>query len=261
MFFGGRTPRRRGPQKGADLRYDLEITLEEAASGLNPELTVPGFEACDTCQGSGVKPGTQHTGCPRCNGTGELRITKSVGYMHFTEIETCKACQGKGIRIENLCKDCNGVGSVEKPSRIKLKISPGVDNGYSLRLSGRGKPGLLGGPNGDLYVVLHVKPHKLFKRDGSNLYFEAHINFTQAALGTKIFLPTLDGKARLKIPSGTQSETLFRLKRKGVPRLSGWGSGDLFVKVIVRTPKKLTRNQKKLMEELDKELNKEVIFK
>ncbi len=260
MFFGGRGRRRRGPQKGADLRYDLEISLEEAAFGLEKDLKVQGFDVCDTCNGSGAKPGTGPKNCPKCNGTGEVRRTRSFGNMHFTEIQTCNRCHGKGLSIENLCKKCKGKGTVQRLQRIKLKIPPGIDDDYSLRLGGEGEPGIQGGPKGDLYVVVHVKPHKTFEREGDNIFCEAHIGFPQAALGTKIYVPTLDGKAKLKIPAGTQTDTLLRLRGKGVPHLQGWGRGDQFVKVIVRTPTKLTKRQKELIAELTEEMEDKVTF-
>lgn len=253
LFFGGRTRQRYGPRKGADLRYDLEITLEEAAFGLNKDIEVPSFEVCDVCHGTGVKPGTSPRKCPKCNGTGEIRRTRNFGYMHFTEIQICPKCHGKGVLAEDLCEKCKGKGTVQRLSRIKLKIPPGIDDGYSLRLSQKGMPGTRGDPSGDLYIIIHVKPHRLFKRNGSDIFYEAHIGFPQAALGTKIYVPTLEGKARLKIPAGTQSGTLLRLRRKGMPRLHGWGRGDQIVKVIVRTPTKLTRRQKEILTELAKE--------
>jgi molecular chaperone DnaJ len=258
MFFGRGAHRRYGPRKGADLQYDLEITLEEAAFGLSKDVEVPSFDFCDTCHGSGVKPGTGPKKCPKCNGTGEIRRTRSFGYTHFTEIETCNQCHGKGVFIENLCGDCRGTGTVQRLRRIKLKIPPGIDNGYSLRLSGEGEPGIQGGPKGDLYVVVHVKPHEIFKRKGSDLLCEAHVGFPQAALGTEISVPILNGKARLKIPPGTQTGTLFRLRGKGVPHLNGGRRGDQFVKVIVQTPTNLTRRQKELLTELIKEMKDEV---
>jgi len=261
MFFGGRTRGRYGPLKGADLRYDLEISLEEAAFGLEKDIRVPGFDVCDTCHGSGVKPGSGTKNCPRCNGTGEIRQTRNFGYMHFTEIHTCSKCHGKGVSIKNLCTDCKGTGTSSRLHRIKLKIPPGIDDGHSLRLSGEGKPGFKGGPNGDLYVVVRVKPHEIFERNGSNIFCEAHIGLPQAALGTKIHVPTLNGKAKLKIPGGTQTGTVFRLRGKGIPRLNGWGRGDQLVKVIVRTPTKLTGRQKKLLNELAKEMEDKVTFR
>ncbi|MGD8546140.1 MAG: molecular chaperone DnaJ [Candidatus Bathyarchaeota archaeon] len=261
MFFGGRAYRRHSPRKGADLRYDLEISLEEAAFGLEKDLKVQGYDVCDTCHGSGVKPGTGPKNCPKCNGTGEVRRTRNFSNMYFTEIQTCNECHGKGVFVENLCKNCNGKGTVQRLHRIKLKIPPGIDDGYSLRLGGEGQPGTQGGPKGDLYVVVHVKPHEIFERNGDDILCEAHINFSQAALGTKIQVPTLDGKAKLKIPAGTQTGTLLRLRGKGVPHLHGWGKGDQLVKVIIRTPTKLTRNQKKILAELAKEMDDEVTFR
>ncbi|KPV64914.1 MAG: chaperone protein DnaJ [Candidatus Bathyarchaeota archaeon BA1] len=260
MFFGGGARGRYGPRKGEDIRYDLELTLEEAAFGLNTDIEVPGYDICDTCHGSGVKPGTGPKRCPKCNGTGEIRRTRSFGFTHFAEIETCNECHGKGVFIENLCKDCNGTGTVQRLRKIKVKIPPGIDNGYSLRLGGEGRPGVQGGPKGDLYVAVHVKPHKIFKRKGSDILCDAHIGFPQAALGTEIYVPTLDGKARLRIPAGTQTGTLFRLKGKGVPNLHGWGRGDELVRVIVRTPTNLTRRQKELLVELAKEIKEEATF-
>jgi molecular chaperone DnaJ len=260
MFFGGRTRRRHGPQKGADLRYDLEISLEEAALGQEKDLKVQGFDVCDTCHGSGAKPGTSQKNCPKCNGTGEVRRTRNFGNMHFTEIQTCTECHGRGVLIENLCKNCKGKGTVQRTHRIKLKIPPGIDDGYSLRLGGEGQPGTQGGPKGDLYVFLHVKPHRIFERHGDNILYEAQIGFPTAALGTKIYVPTLDGKAKLKIPAGTQTGTLFRLRGKGVPHLHGWGRGDQLVRIIVRTPTKLTRRQKKLIADLAKEMKDEATF-
>lgn len=261
MFFKRSARRRYGRQKGADLQYDLEITLEEAAFGLSKNVEVPGFDICDTCQGSGVKPGTGPKNCQKCKGTGEIRRTRSFGHMQFTEINTCNKCHGRGVFIENLCDDCKGTGNVQRFHRIQLKIPPGIDNGHSLRLRGKGSPGIRGGSSGDLYVVIHVKPHQIFERDGSNVLCEAHISFPQATLGTRIYVPTLEGKAKLKIPAGVQTGTYLRLKGKGVPYLRGWGRGDQLVRVIVRTPTRLTRRQKKLMNELAKEMKEKVTFK
>ncbi len=260
MFFGGRARQRHGPRKGPDLRYDLELTLEEAAFGLERDLELLGFDVCDTCHGSGVKPGTGPKNCPKCNGTGEVRRTRSFGNMHFTEIHECNECHGKGVSVENLCKNCKGEGKVQRLHRIKLKIPPGINDGLSLRLGGKGEPGTQGGPKGDLYVFVHIKPHKIFERDGDDIFCEAHIGFPQAALGTKIYVPTLDGKAKLKIPAGTQTGTLLRLRGKGLPHLRGWGRGDQLVKVIVRTPTKLTQHQKELIAALTEEMEDEVTF-
>ncbi|UCG37422.1 MAG: molecular chaperone DnaJ [Candidatus Bathyarchaeota archaeon] len=260
MFFGGRMRRRGGPKRGVDLRYDIEISLEEAALGISKDVRMPGYQACAVCKGSGIKPGATSNACPKCRGTGQSRITKSFGAMHFTEVRPCKECRGEGINIKNLCKKCGGTGAVERFRKLRLKIPPGIDEGFSLRLEGEGKPGARGGPRGDLYVVVHVKPHRVFKRRGSNILCEAHINFPQAALGSEIYVPTLDGKAKLKIPAGTQTDTLFRLRNKGVPQLRGWGKGDQIVRVIVQTPTKLTRHQKKLLKDLAQEIGDEVTF-
>lgn len=254
MFFGGRGRRRNGPRKGADLRSDVEITLEEAAFGIEKELEVPGFDACESCHGSGMKAGTNSQKCPKCKGTGEIRYAKNFGGMYFTQVQPCGECNGRGVPLGNLCPVCRGTGATQSIHQIKLKIPAGIEDGYSLRLPGEGKPGFKGGPRGDLYVVVHVKSHEIFERRGDDILYEAKISFPQAALGTKIYIPTLHGEAKLKIPSGTQSGTIFRLKGKGVPRLHGWGKGNQFVNVVVRTPKKLTEQQKKLLKKLEKEL-------
>ena len=254
MFFGGRPRRRNGPQKGADLRSDLEITLEEAASGIEKELEVPGFDVCETCKGSGMKPGTESQKCSNCHGTGEVRYSKNLGGMYFTQVQPCSECNGRGFPSKNLCTKCRGSGVTQGIHKIKLKVPAGFEDGVSLRLAGEGKPGFKGGPRGDLYVVVHVKQHKFFERRGDNILYEAQISFPEAALGTKLDVPTLDGEAKLKIPAGTQSGTVFRLKGKGIPHLNGWGKGDQFVNVVVQTPTKLTKQQKKLLKEFEDEM-------
>lgn len=260
MFFGGRARRRYGPQRGADLRYDLEISLKEAAFGLETQVKVPGAVACETCKGTGAKSGTSPKTCPDCNGSGEIRRTRSFGFTRFTEVEPCKKCGGRGIFVENPCEDCKGIGAVRRLRRINVKVPPGIDDGYQLRLGGEGEPGTRGGPSGDLYVSIHLKPHRVFKRRGDDLLCDARIGIAQASLGTKISVPTLDGKAKLKIPAGTQTGTLFRLKGKGVPHLRGWRRGDQLVRVIVKTPTKLTKRQKELLSELASNLDEEVTF-
>ena len=221
MFFGGRTRRRNGARKGADLRSELEITLEEATFGLEKEVEVPGFDNCETCNGSGIKPGTNAQKCSKCSGTGEIRYSRNLGGMYFTQVQPCDQCDGRGIPLKNLCQKCRGTGATQSIHKIKLKVPPGIEDGYSLRLSGEGKPGFRGGPKGDLYVVVHVKPHKILERRRDDILYEAEISFPQAALGTKIKVPTLYGDTRLKIPKGTQSGTIFRLKGKGIPHLRG----------------------------------------
>lgn len=256
MFFGGSGRRRNGPQKGADMRYDIEITLEEAAFGLEKEIKVQGFDVCETCNGSRMKPGTSSQKCQKCNGAGEIQHTRNLGGMYFSQVQPCNECNGRGFPRNNLCQTCRGRGATQSLHKINLKVPAGIEDGYSLRLSGEGKPGIKSGPKGDLYVVVHVKNHKLFERRGDNILFETQISFPQAALGTKIIVPTLFGDAKLKIPSGTQSGTIFRLKGKGLPHLNGWGKGHQFVNVLVQTPVKLTQRQKKLLKDLEKELQK-----
>lgn len=257
MFFGGRPRRRNGPQKGADLRSDLEITLEEAATGIEKELEVPGFDTCEICNGTGMKPGTNSQRCSKCQGTGEVRYSKNLGGMYFTQVRPCGECNGRGFPSENLCQTCRGSGATQAIHKMKLKVPAGFEDGVSLRLAGEGTPGFRGGPRGDLYVVVHVKRHKIFQRRGDDILYEAKISFPQAALGTKLDVPTLDGEAKLKIPAGTQSGTVFRLKGKGIPHLNGWGKGNQFVNVVVETPKKLTKEQKKLLKKLAKEMEQE----
>jgi len=261
MFFGGQGQRRRGPQRGSDLRYDLQITLEEAAFGAKKEIEIPSSEACRVCHGSGVNPSSGNKKCSKCNGMGEIRQTRKMGFAFFTEITTCPVCKGRGIPQEILCKNCGGTGYTRIKKKIELKIPPGVDSGHMLRLGSEGEPGSRGAPKGDLYVVVHVKPHSVFKRDGDSVIFDAYVSFPQAALGTEIDVPVLNGKAKLKIPSGTQTGTMFRLKNKGVPHLQGWGRGDQFVRVNVQTPANLTKRQKELLTELAKEMNGKIPFK
>lgn len=257
-FFGGpfgfgfeRRPY--GPQQGEDLHYDLEITLEEAASGLETEINVPRTETCSTCRGSGAKPGTEHRKCPTCNGTGQTQRVQISGFTRLVQITTCNKCHGKGTVIDTPCKVCRGTGIERRTRKITVKIPPGVDNGSLLRLGGEGEAGIRGGPPGDLFVEIRVKSHKIFKREGSDIICEVPISITQAALGSEVEVPTLNGRAKLKIPPGTQTGTTFRLKGNGIPHLRGYGHGDEYVKVIVRTPTKLTQRQKELLTELAKE--------
>jgi len=258
MFFGGGfrqryRQQRYSPQRGADLQYDLMVTLEEAAFGQEAEISVPQTEVCSICDGSGAKQGTTPRKCPRCNGIGEVRRTRTFGFTHFIEIRTCDACHGTGVIIDHPCEHCHGTGRAKRLRKIMVKIPPGIDSGYRLRLRGEGEAGIRRGPPGDLYVTVHIKPHPVFERDGDNIVCEAKIGFSQAALGAEIEVPTLDSKARVKIPPGTQSGTMFRLRGKGIPHLHGFGRGDEFVRVIVETPTHLTRRQKTLLAELAKE--------
>ena len=247
VFGGGRGGGRRGAaQRGADLRYDLEMTLEEAAEGMTAQLRVPRLEACDACKGSGAAPGTQPETCPGCNGTGQVRYQQGF----FSVARTCGQCRGAGRVIRTPCEQCRGAGRVEREKQIEVKIPAGVETGSRLRLAGEGEAGAQGGPAGDLYVVIHVKEHDLFERQGNNLYASVPITFAQAALGAEVSVETLDAQENLKVPAGTQTGTVFRLKGHGMPVLGGRGRGDLFVSVTVVTPTTLTREQRKLLEQL-----------
>lgn len=257
-FFGGRRDVHYGPEKGVDMRYDLEISLEEVARGLKTEIGVPRNENCRACGGTGAKPGTQPIICPACHGTGQIQHTRSMGFARFVQIVTCDRCNGKSTIIESPCKECHGSGIVKQYRRIRIDVPPGVDAGHHLRLRGEGEAGSRGGPPGDLYVVIHVKPHKIFERDEDDIVCEVPISFFQATLGDEVEVPTLEGKARLKIPPGTQYGTVFRLKGKGLPKLRGFGRGSELVKVIVRTPDRLTGRQKRLLQESAREFGEEL---
>lgn len=255
VFSGARTgSRRSAAQRGADLRYDLEITLEEAAGGMTAQLRIPRLEGCETCKGSGAAEGTQPETCHTCGGTGQVRYQQGF----FSVARTCHACRGAGRVIKNPCPDCNGAGRVEREKQMEVKIPAGVETGSRLRVQGEGEAGTQGGGAGDLYVVIHVAEHEQFERQGSNLYEAVPITFAQAALGSEIFVRTLDSEEKLKIPMGTQTGTVFRLKGKGMPALGGRGRGDLYVSVTVVTPTTLTREQKRLLEQLAEVENKDL---
>ncbi len=245
MFGGGG---RDSGRDGADLRYDLEITLDEAARGIEKEISIRKLAACEHCGGSGAEPGSKRTTCPTCRGAGQIR--RSGGIIVFTQ--TCPACGGAGTKIEKPCSTCRGEGRVPKTTKLTLRIPPGVDTGSRLRSSGSGEAGAAGGSAGDLYVVLTVKDHELFERQGDDLSCEIPIKFTLAAMGGTIEVPTLFGKASLKIPAGTQSGTTFRLRDKGMPSLRGGGHGDQLVRIHVEVPTSLTAEQRRLLEEFAK---------
>lgn len=247
VFGGGRSgSRRSSAQRGADLRYDLEIALEEAAQGMTAQLRIPRLEGCGTCKGSGAAAGTEPETCNTCSGAGQIRYQQGF----FSVARTCHACRGVGRIINNPCAECKGAGRVEREKQMEVKIPAGVETGSRLRVQGEGESGTSGGPAGDLYVVIHVSEHERFERQGSNLYVAVPITFAQAALGAEINVNTLDGEEKLKIPVGTQTGTVFRLKGKGMPALGGRGRGDLFVSATVITPTSLTREQRKLLEQL-----------
>jgi len=245
MFGGGG---RDGGRDGADLRYDLEITLEEAARGAEKEISFRKNVTCERCDGSGAEPGSRKVTCSTCRGAGQIR--RSGGIITFTQ--TCPTCGGAGTRIEKPCSACHGEGRTPKTTKLNVRIPAGVDTGSRLRSSGNGEAGLAGGHAGDLYIVLTVKEHELFERHGDDLYCEIPIKFTLATLGGSIEVPTLFGKASLKIPAGTQSGTTFRLRDKGMPSLRGGRQGDQLVRVHVEVPTSLTSAQRKLLEEFAK---------
>jgi len=245
-FFGTRVARR--PHRGADLEYPLDITLEEAAKGCEKKISIYHTITCSTCKGSGAKPGTGKKTCSQCQGTGQIRYTQAF----FTFSQTCPQCRGMGEVIEAACGQCHGRGKVKKASKISLKIPRGVDTGTSIRVRSKGEAGELGGPSGDLYVVVRLTPHKIFEREGNDLYCEVPLNFVTATLGGEIKVSTLEGKATMKIPPGTQTDRVFRLRGKGVPSLHGHGKGNEYVKVIVQVPARLNEKQKEILREFAK---------
>jgi molecular chaperone DnaJ len=246
-LFGGRRTRRGGAQRGADLRYDLELTLEQAASGHKTKIQVPRLESCENCNGSGAAPGSSINVCNLCAGSGQVRFQQGF----FSVSRTCHQCRGTGRTITHYCKTCQGQGRLEKDHTIEIKIPAGVDTGARLRISGEGEAGTSGGTRGDLYVFLEVKEHELFERQENNLYVNVPISFTQAALGAEIKVPTLvDGEETLRLPEGTQTGSIFRIRGKGIVSLQEHGRGDLFAVVTVQTPAKLNREQRKLFEQL-----------
>lgn len=256
-MFGSRGGRRTTVQRGSDLRYDFEITLEEAANGKDEKLRIPRLEQCGECSGSGAEKGTTAETCVSCKGAGQTRYQQGF----FSVMRTCPNCQGRGQVIRTPCKECKGAGRTEKEKTLEVKIPAGVETGSRLRVSGEGEAGPNGGPSGDLFVVVHVKEHEVFERQGANLYSAVPITFAQAALGAEIKVQTLDGEEDLKVPAGTQTGTVFRVKSRGMPALGGRGRGDLFVAVTLITPKSLTKEQRKLLEQLaeveDKDFNSE----
>jgi molecular chaperone DnaJ len=233
------------PQRGADLRYDLEISFEEAALGCEKEISVAKLDACDHCRGSGAEPGSSTKSCTTCGGRGQVVSSRGI----FSIAQTCPRCEGSGRVVEKPCRNCRGTGRREAVSKITLRIPPGVETGSRLRSAGNGEGGLRGGPPGNLYVILHVKPHEIFERDRDDLVCDVPIRFDQAALGAEIEVPTLTGNAFIKIPPGTQSGTVFRLKGRGVRNVQGHGTGDLHVRVNVEVPSRLNHAQRAKLEE------------
>ncbi len=241
--------RRKGPRKGADLRYAVEITFEEAAFGVEKELNLERMEACSECKGSGGKPGTSPVTCSKCNGTGEIQHEQRTPFGQFINVNTCDACLGEGQVIKDPCGKCKGKGRVKNKSKMKVKIPAGIEDGQTISLRSAGEAGLRGGPSGDLYVGVTVKPHPLFQRKRNNVYCEIPITFVQAALGSEIEVPTLDGKVKYDIPEATQTGAEFRLKGKGIPDLRNGVRGDQYIKVYVEVPQKLNEKQKDVLRE------------
>ncbi len=244
QFFGGEG-NGGGAGRGSDLRYDIEITLEEAARGVEKEISFRKLGACTHCSGSGAEPGSKKTTCPTCRGAGQ--VTTSRGFFHVRQ--ACPTCHGSGQKFEKVCAKCHGEGRVNETAKINVRIPAGVDTGNKLRSAGNGEAGSMGGEAGDLYIVVHVRDHEIFERQGDDLFCEIPIKFSLAALGGTIHVPTMEGKASLKIPAGTQSGTTFRLKGRGMPHLRGGAQGDQLIKVQVEVPTSLSSEQKKILEE------------
>lgn len=251
IFGGGRGGSNGGGRsnvyRGADLRYNLEISLEEAARGVEKQLRIPSHEECDVCHGTGAKAGSEAKTCPTCGGHGQVRMSQGF----FSIQQTCPTCHGSGKYIADPCRNCNGTGRIKSNKTLAVKIPAGVDEGDRIRLSGEGEPGVNGGPPGDLYVVVHLKPHSVFQREDNDLHCEMPISITVAALGGEIEIPTLDGKARLSIPAETQTGQVFRLRGKGIKGVRSSFTGDLMCHVLVETPANLTARQKELLKEFE----------
>ena len=259
-FFGGGHRRvRTGPARGSDLRYDIEISLLDASTGIERRIQVPHRVGCGECGGSGAEKGSSPRTCPTCQGSGQVKNVQRRGYSQFISIGQCTSCSGTGQIIDRKCQTCGGSGAVKKTSRIQVRIPPGADHGTRLRLASEGEAGLRGGPPGDLYVVIHIIPDPRFQREGPHLFTEHDISFPQAALGSEINVPTLNGKSKMKIPPGAQSGTIFRLKGKGMPSLYARGNGDLHVKVNVMVPERLTGEQKRILKDYEKTLGKKKV--
>lgn len=246
-LFGGQRRQRRpgGAMRGEDLRYDLELTLEEVAQGVEKKIDVPRHETCETCTGTGCAPGSSPTTCGACNGFGQVRFSQGF----FSVSRPCPRCGGRGSTIDSPCNACSGAGRVLRRKKLSVKIPAGAETGLRLKVTGEGERGFRGGPPGDLYIFITVKPHELFERDGDDIVCEVPVSITQSALGAEIEVPTLFGKAKMKIPAGTQTHKMFRLRGKGLPNIRQHGQGDQFVRVVVETPTRLTSRQKELLEE------------
>jgi molecular chaperone DnaJ len=248
--FGQR--RNHGPQRGSDLRYDIEITLEDAAFGDKKNIIIPRLQTCSRCEGTGAKSGSDVKTCTECHGSGVMKQTRRTPFGIFATTTSCNKCRGEGKIIEEECPVCDGAGRAEKNTKIEITIPKGVEEGSRLRISGEGEAGEKNAPSGDLYIVIHIKKHDVFERRGNDINIDVPISFIQATLGDEINVPTLKGEAKLKIPIGTQTSTIFRMGGKGIPHLQGYGNGDQNVKIIVQTPEKLNKKQKDKLKEFGK---------
>ncbi len=251
-FGGGQRRDPNGPRRGADLQYTMTIDFKDAIFGKEMEVKLPRTESCDTCNGNGAKPGTKPETCKGCNGSGQQEFVQNTVFGRMVNRRVCSNCNGQGVTVKEKCQSCYGSGRVKKNRIIQVKIPAGIDEGSQLRVSAEGEDGVRGGPPGDLYINIRVKPHEFFERHDEHIYCEIPLTFAQAALGDEIEVPTLTGKVKLKIPAGTQTGTYFRIKGKGVPRLRGYGTGDQQIKVVVVTPKHLTEVQQDLIRDFAK---------
>jgi molecular chaperone DnaJ len=249
MFGGGRRAKN-GPQRGADLEYTLDLTFEEAAFGVKKDIDIFRYETCDTCSGSGAKPGTSPKTCDRCHGTGQVRTQRNTPFGSFVSVTTCDRCRGEGKIIETPCPSCLGSGRVRKKKIVSINIPAGVDTGNTIPLRGEGEPGVRGGAPGDLYINIRVKPHKIFKRQGFDILCEVPISFIKASLGGEIIIPTLEGDVKQTISEGTQPGTVIKLRGKGIPRIRGNGRGDLLAELKIEIPKRLNEKQRDLLRKL-----------
>ena len=256
-LFGDMSGRdRSGPMPGEDIKYELKITLEDAAKGMETEIDVARLERCPECKGTGAQEGSEPITCPVCSGNGQQKQVRQMGFTQFISVTTCNNCRGEGKIIKNPCKKCSGEGRVRKVNKIAIKIPPGVDTGSHLRIKNKGHNGVRSGPPGNLYIIIFVQDHEFFDRRGDDILCEIPITFTQAALGAKIKVPTLTGSANMTIPRGTQTNTVFRLSGKGLPSFQVKGTGDQYVKVIIKTPTKINKRMQKILSELEEEEKK-----
>ncbi len=259
-FFGGGGRRRRGPQRGDDVEYELEMTLEEAASGLKKQIHIPLLTSCKKCDGSGAKSASALKTCTQCHGAGTMTRTQRTPFGIFQSSSVCPRCHGAGTEIEEPCPACRGEGKIQEEKKITIEVPVGVDTGSRLRIAGAGQAGDKGATPGDLYLYISVVKHETFEREGNDIFMEQSVSFRDCSLGSEIEVPTLKGTATIKVPAGTKANTIFRLKGKGIPSLRGFHTGDQLVKVVVDIPTKLSKKQKELLEEFDKESKRDKGF-